>query len=460
MSIGIPMLRNAILFTLALVASFNAMSASSADPRDRFEQIIQANVVDNTFMGSVLVAKDGEVLLSKGYGYANLEWKVANTPETKFRLGSITKQFTAACILLMEERGKLSVDDPVKKYLNDAPAAWDKVTIAELLSHTSGIPSFTDFPEYRSTEAQPTTPEALVARFRDKPLEFAPGTKWHYSNSGYVLLGYLLEKISGQTYQDFVEQNIFKKLDMRNSGYDSATQIIPNRASGYTPGEKGIENTGYIDMSIPFSAGALYSTTGDLLKWEQGLFGGKLLSPNSLTKMTIAYKENYGFGLQISQADGHKVIEHGGGIEGFNTHMRFYPDDKTVVIVLANLNGTAADEIATRLGTVSQGGKVVLQSERKEIAVPRAKLDEYVGVYPFDADYKIEISVAGNQLMSQLTGQPKAPLFAEATDDFFFKVADAQITFNRDHAGAVESLTIHQNGQDHSAKKAQAKQTP
>lgn len=289
------------------------------------EQVAQSYVNNKQFMGSVLVAQNGKLLLNKGYGFANLEWNVPNSPESKFRLGSVTKQFTAACILMLEERGKLKIDDPVKKYMPDAPAAWDKVTIFHLLTHTSGIPSFTGFPDYASTEAIATTPEKSVARFRDKPLEFQPGEKWNYSNSGYVLLGYLIERISGESYSQFVQKNIFTPLGMKDSGYDSNSAIILHRASGYTPNEKGLINTGYIDMTIPLSAGGLYSTTLDLLKWEEGLFGGKLISVASLQKMTTPFKNDYAFGLGVRTVNGHKLIEHGGGIEGFNTDLATFP---------------------------------------------------------------------------------------------------------------------------------------
>ena len=189
-----------------------------------------------TIYGISPVDRDGKTLLSKSYGSANLEWDIPNSPSTKFRLGSITKQFTAACILLLEERGKLKVEDPVKKYMPDAPAAWDKVTIFNLLTHTSGIPSFTGSPDHHSTEAIATTPEQLVARFRDKPLEFQPGEKWNYSNSGYVLLGYLIEKISRQSYRQFVHENIFNPLGMKESGYDSNSEIIPASRFGIHAG--------------------------------------------------------------------------------------------------------------------------------------------------------------------------------------------------------------------------------
>jgi CubicO group peptidase (beta-lactamase class C family) len=399
-------------------------------------------------MGAALVARGADVLLNKGYGFANLEWDIPNTPTTKFRLGSLTKLFTAASILLLEERGRLKIDDPVKKYLPDAPPAWDKITIFNLLTHTSGIPSFTSFPDYRSTEATSTTPEKLVQRFRDKPLDFQPGEKWDYSNSGYVLLGYLLEKITGQTYKEFIQENIFKPLGMNDSGYDSNSAIISHRASGYTPSPNGPVNAGYIDMTIPFSAGALYSTTDDLLRWEQGLFGGKVLSAASLRKMTTPFKNDYAFGLGVRSAKGHTVIDHGGGIEGFNTQMSYSPEDKLTVIVLSNLNGAAPAEMAPKLASAARGEAVVLPSERKEISVPKEVLAQYVGTYELTPDFSIVITLEGNQLMTQATHQPKVPMFAESPTRFFLKVVDAEVEFSKDAQGNVNSLTLYQGGRE------------
>ena len=317
-----------------------------------------------------------------------------------------------------------------------------------MLTHTSGIPSFTDFPDYRSTEATPTTPEKLVARFRDKPLDFQPGEKWKYSNSGYVLLGYLIEKISGKSYQDFVQENIFKPLAMSDSGYDSNTAIIPHRAYGYSPGPNGPHNAGYIDMSIPFSAGSLYSTTHDLLLWEQGLFGGKVLSAASLKKMTTPFKENYACGLMVRTVNGHPVIEHGGGIEGFNTQLSYYPDDKLTVVVLANLNGGAPGDIASKLAAVAHGEKVVLALERKEITVSPSTLATYVGTYELTPDFSIVVTLEDGHLMTQATNQPKFPLFAESPTEFFLKVVDAQVEFFKNDAGQVTYLILHQGGRD------------
>jgi CubicO group peptidase (beta-lactamase class C family) len=208
--------------------------ASSCRAQDiaRLEQVVQSYVANQAFMGSVLVARGSQVLFSKGYGSADLEWNVPNSPATKYRLGSITKQFTAASILLLEQRGKLNVNDPVKKHLTDAPAAWDKITIFHLLTQTSRVPSFTSFPDYAKLEPFPTTAEQLVARFRDKALDFQPGEKWSYSNSGYALLGYLIEKITGVSSEKFVADNIFTPLGVKDFGWDSNSAIIPRRASG------------------------------------------------------------------------------------------------------------------------------------------------------------------------------------------------------------------------------------
>jgi CubicO group peptidase (beta-lactamase class C family) len=426
-----------------------AETARAGDPTfvARMEQIIQS-YAPSKFMGTVLVAQDGKVLLDKGYGFANLEWEVPNTPATKFRLGSITKQFTAASILLLEERGKLKVDDPVKKHMPDAPAAWDKITIFHVLTHTSGIPSFTGFPDYKAHQAQAMTPEKLVEWFRDKPLEFEPGTKWNYSNSGYVLLGYLIEKISGQSYSEFVQQNIFTPLGMKDSGYDSNSAIIAHRAAGYTPDKSGPANAGFVHMSIPFSAGALYSTTEDLLRWEQGLFGGKVLKAESLAKMTTPFKQDYAFGLAVSANNGHKMIAHDGGIEGFNTSLAYYPDDKLVVAVLANLNGPFAGQIAGNLAKVAHGEKVVLPTERKEITISPEILKKYVGTYELTPRFSLAITLEDGQLISQGTNQEKVPMFAESETMFFLKLVDAQIEFVKNEKGDVTHLVLHQNGRD------------
>jgi CubicO group peptidase (beta-lactamase class C family) len=416
------------------------------------EQLIQARVADKSFMGAVLVARGDQVLLSKGYGSANLEWNVPNTPATKFRLGSVTKQFTAAAVLLLAERGKLALQDPVRKHWPDAPATWDKITIYHLLTHTSGIPNFTNYPEYMKTwKFVPTTAEKTIGYFRDKPLDFAPGARMNYSNSGYVLLGYLVERVSGQAYADFLRDNIFKPLGMNDSGYDVNAAVLPNRAAGYAPGPGGLTNAAYVDMTIPGGAGGLYSTTGDLLRWTQGLFGGRLLKPESLVQMTTPGMNNYAFGVEVGASGGRRAIQHGGGIEGFNTRLAYYPDSRITVVVLANVNGTAPDQIAGQLGQVAHGDTVRTNAERAQIEVPRERLERLAGTYEIAPTANMVISVEGAQLISRLGGQPALPLFAETETRFYPRVVEAEIEFELGPDGKASALTLRQNGQQRRA---------
>lgn len=323
------------------------------------DQVVQSYAADH-FMGSVLVARGDKVLFSKAYGFANLEWDVPNTPDTKFRIGSLTKQFTAVLILKLEEEGKLRINDPVKKYIADAPAAWDRITIFHLLSHTSGLPDYTNLPDYPKLQTLPTTATGIIARFRDKPLEFEPGEKWKYCNSGYVVLTAIIEKVTGVPYEKFLQDRILTPLGLKDTGYDSAARVIRHRASGYLLDAGGqVENSKFIDMTVPQGAGALYSTTGDLLKWELALFGGRVLQPRSFEKMTTPVKNNYGFGLFIRTANRHQMIEHTGGIDGFNTDLAYFPDERLTIVVMRNINlRTRQTEITRKLAAVYFGEPV------------------------------------------------------------------------------------------------------
>jgi len=259
---------SAILYLLSLTASAFAAPPPASIPVDRMDQVARYYVDVHQFMGTVLVARGDAVIFSKAYGSANLEWNVSNTLDTKFRIGSMSKQFTAAAILLLEERGKLKLDDTIKTYYPDAPAAWDKITLRHLLGHTSGIPNYTNTPDFGRMSSWHATPEELVKRVRDLPLEFEPGAQMRYSNTGYVLLGIVIEKASGTGYAAFLKQNIFDPLGMKDTGYDENSAILPRRAAGYSPSPNGDANAMYVDMTTPFSAGALYSNAPDLLRWE------------------------------------------------------------------------------------------------------------------------------------------------------------------------------------------------
>ena len=441
------------LITPSLVAIALSASPLAAQDAARMEQVASAQAESGDFMGAALVAQDGRVVFDKGYGSANLEWNIPNDGDTKFRLGSVTKQFTAVSIMLLRERGKVDLDAPVKTYLADVPAAWDGVTVFHLLTHTSGIPNFTNFEDYGKTKSLVTNMDELIARFSDKPLDFVPGEQHSYSNSGYILLTAIVEKVSGQSYADFASENLFKPLGMADTGYDSHAAIIPRRASGYVPTQKGPMHADYIDMTIPQGAGALYSTTHDLLKWETGLFGGQLLKPESLELLVTPYKGDYALGLGVTKTDAGTTISHGGGIEGFNTWLGYDPEARIMVAVLSNINGPGADNLGKSLMTLARGGEVKLTNERTEATLPAELLRSYEGTYELSPTFGFVVKLEGDHLTVQASNQPAFPIFAEKEDEFFLKVTDAQLTFTRDASGAVDGAILHQGGRDAPAKR-------
>jgi CubicO group peptidase (beta-lactamase class C family) len=415
----------------ATVLALLANPSSAQVMRNEMARIVQPYVDAQMFMGSVLVAKNGKIIFSKSYGMADLEWSVPNSPTTRFNIASMTKQFTAASILLLEDRGKLKTDDLVKKYLPDAPASWDKITIYHLLTHTSGIPD--DAAKY-----EPGTPDKLV--FNDKPLDFQPGEKWAYTNLGYIVLGYLLERITGQTYEDYIQENIFKPLGMKDSGMFSFVTVIPRRASGYWPDSNGIENADRsFDTRIGFSSGSLYSSTEDLLRWEEGLFGDRVLSPASLRKMTTPFKSNYSCGLHVNRVNGNLMIEHDGNNIGFNSDMAYYPEDRIAVIVLANLNGTVTGELTKALAAVALGETPPTPSIHKEILLSKEVLARYAGTYQFP-HYSLQMVPEGNHLLVEFDNGGTLPVFPESETKFFSKPRPTRFEFSKNDHGEFTVL--------------------
>ena len=425
----------------------------AADLEKQVDEYVGAFVEMGRFSGSILVAKGGKVLAAKGYGEANLEHGVPNTPRTKFRLGSITKQFTATAILQLEQRGKLSLEDPVKKHLPGAPAAWDPVTVHHLLTHTSGIPTYTGLPGYMKTMFMPVTVYEMIAKFRDLPLEFQPGEKFQYDNSGYFLLGAIIEKVAGERYEDYLRKSIFEPLGMRDTGYDHFETILPNRASGYTRDEGKVEHAAYLDMSQPYSAGSLYSTVEDLLIWDQALYTEKLLPKTALDRMFTPFKDNYAYGWMVDQAFNRKRIAHGGGINGFNTMISRFPDDRVLVVVLSNTETGDTGRMARDLSAMVFGEKYEAPKERVEIKLDPARLDAFVGQYELRPGFILTVTKEDNQLMTQATGQGKFQVFPESDTKFFLKVVDAQVEFVTEAQGRVTHLVLYQGGRETKAKK-------
>jgi CubicO group peptidase (beta-lactamase class C family) len=324
------------------------------------------------------------------------------------------------------------------------------------LGHTSGIPNFTSDKDFGTWGMSPHTPAEELAFFRDKPLEFEPGSKFSYSNSNFEVLGAIIEKVSGKSYGDMLRTRLFEPLNMKDTGLDSDELILPKRAQGYMGGKNGLEHARSESMSVPWAAGSIYSTTGDLLRWEQGLFGGKVLSEASLKAMTTPGKGDYGLGVEVVQHDGVEVVQHNGGIEGFNTALSYVPQRKITVVVLSNVNGDAPDSMGTQLLDVVMGKPVVLASERKAVPITHAELEKFVGIYDLAPTFALTIAVSGDTLTAMGTGQAALPLMYQGDEGgrfrFFITAVNAEIEFVPDANGTVTSLILHQGG-DHPAKK-------
>jgi CubicO group peptidase (beta-lactamase class C family) len=340
-------------FTRLLVLVVFLMGSSCAFAQshaDKIDALMKKYTEYGQFNGSMLVAEKGEVTLKKGYGYANFEWDIPNSPDTKFRLGSITKQFTSMLIMQQVVKGTIKLEDPVVKYLPGYPLPQgEKVTVRHLLTHTSGTFNYTDRLNIRR-DRNAYSLDSLIATFSGLPLEFEPGSSYKYSNSGYVLLGAILQKATGMPYERLLAENIFAPLGMKNSGYDHAEPIIKKRAAGYdNPVTFG--NAAFIDMSVPFSAGALYSTVEDLSLWDRALYGEALLPKGAKDLYFTPGLGHYAFGWVVNNVpignttDSVLSIWHGGGINGFNTVIMRFPREQRLIVLLNNTNNARLDEI-------------------------------------------------------------------------------------------------------------------
>jgi CubicO group peptidase (beta-lactamase class C family) len=320
---------------------------------------------DGKLRGAVLLARDDAVLVSMGYGPADEDSQAPNTPHTRFRIGSLTKQFTAMAILILQEHGKLSAQDHLCQYVDTCPAAWRDVTLRQLLTHTSGIPDYTSLANFSSLSETPATPQQLIARFKDLPLSFAPGARWSYSNSNYVLLGSVVERVSGMPWASFLRQNIFDPLRMSATGYDDSKPHLPDHATGYL---RPHLQSGYVDMTEAYAAGGLFSTVEDLQRWDRALQSGRLVSQATLDAMLrpsvacadgscgLPPGEGYGYGWFIGADAGRPLISHSGRLDGFLSYNGFYPHDGIDVIVLSNSETTDVSGIALRLGEMALAG--------------------------------------------------------------------------------------------------------
>ena len=339
-------MKTARLFALFIVAFITATNAfAQQNVQKQIDGLLKQYYDYGQFNGSVLVADKGKIIYEKSFGMANMEWAIPNQTDTKFRIGSVTKQFTAALVLQLVEEGKIKLDAKIIDYLPDyRKDTGGKVTIHQLLNHTSGIPSYTGLRNFfAEVSRNPYSVPDFVKKYASGDLEFEPGSKFSYNNSGYFLLGAIIEKVTGKSYETVLAERILKPLGMTNTGYDHHDTLIAKRANGYQKAPDGFVNAAYLDMSLPYAAGSLYSTVDDLYKWDQSLYEDKILSAESKRLMFTPGLSNYGYGLIISDKpigkteQKTKFIEHSGGINGFNSNLIRLVDKRQTVIILDNV---------------------------------------------------------------------------------------------------------------------------
>lgn len=436
-----------------------AAAKPQATLESRIDSVMAPVFKTGTPGAAVLVMKDGKPLLRKAYGTADLELGVAMTPEHVFRIGSMTKQFTAVAVLMLLEQGKLALDDPLTKFLPDYPVQGRTITVEHLLTHTSGIKSITDLKEFQPLRRKDLPVAELIAVFKDKPFDFAPGEKWAYNNSGYVLLGAIIEKISGTSYEAFMQKNVFDPLGLKNTHYDSATRIIPRRISGYGPGpSNGFANANYLSMTLPYAAGSLVSTVDDLAAWNEALLAGKLIKRETLEKAWTAYKlkdgssSDYGYGWGIGSFEGQRKIAHGGGIDGFTSDGVLLPEERLIVIILTNstLPARTPGLFTTKIIGAALGKPIV---EPKELKIDPKAFDQYAGDYELQPGFVIKFFRQGDRYFTQATGQGAAEIFAESEIKFFLKVVDGSVEFIKDASGKVTGMVLNQGGRSMPAKR-------
>ena len=445
--------RSAAVALLGL-ACFVAASASAQ--ADTIDDYIKTEMQRHAIPGlSLAVVRSGEIVKAKGYGLSNVELNVAATPETIYQSGSVGKQFIATLVMMLVEEGKLGLDDPVGKYIPEAPASWQKITLRHLLSHTSGISNSL----YQKIDMhRDYTEDELLREIEALPLDFQPGDKFNYSNSGYVTLGILVHKVTGKFYGDLLREKIFAPLGMTTARIINEADIIPNRAAGYRLVDGALKNQEWVSPMLNTTAdGALYLTVLDMAKWDAGLASEKLLKRASLDLMWAPTKLNdgttvaYGFGWEPGERRGHRFIGHGGGWQGFSTHIVRYLDKKLTVIVLTNLAAAPAGTIAR--GVAGLYDPEVALIEHVAVRIDPKSFAPYTGEYEMAPGVVLTVSREGDKLWLQTPGQPRMEFLAESETAFFIQGMEALFTFVKDASGKVTHVILHQGGFDREMKK-------
>ncbi|TYA74276.1 serine hydrolase [Seonamhaeicola marinus] len=424
---------------LSLVSILFTGLLFSQSLESKIDALISKQFKSNTTGLSVLVAKDGQPIYQKAFGLANVEEDKPMTTNHVFEIGSITKQFTAVAILMLEERGKLKVTDTITKYIPDYPMGSQPITIHHLLNHTSGIKSYTSIPTLRHIIKNETSTTDLIDFFKNQPTDFLPGEKYKYNNSGYILLGYIIEVVSKQSYEDFIEKEIFEKLNMTSSYYGHRSENITLRAKAYKQRNGEYQDADFIHMSIPYAAGALMSTTSDMLIWNEALINNKLISKSSYDKATNGSYLNdgkhigYGYGLQKKTLNGSPSIEHGGSIPGYKSMGVYLPEENVYAIALSNC-GCKSPTLLTRKIAAIAIDKPFLEVE-DAISLNNEQLQKWTGAYEFDKKVVRHVIAEGNKIFIQKEGKGKMRIFPLTENTFFYKAGFPKCEFSTNEKG-------------------------
>jgi len=417
----------------------------------KIDSLAEATLADGPVAAIGIGVKRGEeLLLAKGYGMADVENAVPAKAETVYRIGSVTKQFTAASVMQLVEEGKIGLDDPMTRFLPDFPTQGHEVTIRHLLTHTSGIKSYTGLEEWGPKITLDLTDQELVDLFSDEAFDFSPGEQFLYNNSGFYLLGMIIEKASGESYRDYVRAHLFEPLGLTGSLYCDEGPLIPWRAEGYETADGELLNDAYLSMNQPGAAGALCSTVPDLLTWTEALTTGRVVSSESYAQMTTPYTLNdgsgtgYGFGLGVGEQEGHPRVAHGGGINGFVTMMTHFPESDLDIVVLSNTEGGHPGQVAEVIAQWALGIEVPVVLD---LPLSPDELAMYEGVYELRPEFELSVTAREGQLFTQATDQGEFRLRAQG-DHVFVPTFDDEVrlVFVVEDGKATTAI-LHQGGQ-------------
>ena len=394
--------------------------------------------------GVALVAKEGKVMYHKAFGKAHLELDVDMQPDHIFRIGSVTKQFTASAVLKLMEEGKLNLDDELSKFIKDYPTHGHRITIEHLLTHTSGIRSYTSLEKWDGeARKQDFTPEEMVDYFKYEPMDFAPGEEWRYNNSGYFLLGHIIELITGKSYEEYLTETFFEPLGMDHTFYGNPSRVVPKRVAGYAPSEEGIINSPYLSMTQPYAAGSLLSSVEDLHTWYRAVMEYQVVSKESIEKAHTSYILNngketgYGYGWILGDIQGSPQVWHGGGINGYLTATNYLVEEEVFVAILSNCNCHSPTDVAIKMAAIAIGKPY----DYEKLDVAEEKLATYAGVYEDEEGGSLYVEVEDGKLLVMQSGGKKLPWEAYEADKFFREGALGTLEFFRDTDGRIVSAS-------------------